>query len=134
MTIAKNAAHACHPSQAHAWYLGLRPRAALVGRTVPVAAGPDGLAVGVVAVAVDGDAGAGAAHASDGLGWADNNALVAGGGVDAADKRHLAVGVELALGQGVIVVVIDDADGEVVVWEPCQSPALRTGTVVETYW
>lgn len=95
--------------------LDVVPRAALVGGTVPVAAGAEILVIGVIAVAVDANACAGAAHAGDGLGGADEDALVTGGGGDAADERDRAVGVELALRLSVKVIVVDDADGEVVV-------------------
>lgn len=41
--------------------------------------------------------------------------LAAVGSVDALDERLLAVGLEGALLEGVVVVCVDDGDGEVVV-------------------
>jgi hypothetical protein len=87
------------------------PGAALVGSAEAVAARAHVLPVNV-AVAVGRDALAEATHAADGLGRADDEVLVAIRGVDALDNGLGAVSVELALREGVVVVGVDDVDGD----------------------
>jgi len=93
----------------------LDPRPALIGRTESVAARPEILAV-PEAVAVRGNADAGAAHARDGLRGPDDDLAETLRG-DSADQGLLAGGVEGALVLGVVVGGVDYVDGDVVVWE-----------------
>lgn len=91
------------------------PRTALVGSAVPVAAGRDKLAVDVVAVAVDADAEAVAADGRDGLRRTHED-LLAARRRDGVDQLLVAGRVELAVGDGVVVVVVDDAHRDVIVY------------------
>jgi hypothetical protein len=89
------------------------PGTTLVGCAETVAAGAYVLAV-FVAIAVSADAHALAAHAADGLGRTDDDALDAVV-ADAEGQRPVAVGLELALVEGVVVGGVDDVDGYVAV-------------------
>ena len=94
---------------------GVDPRAALIRGAEPVAAGPDVLAVVVIAVAVGSDAETETAHARDGLRRADEDVLLTGR-IDAAGQGLVAGSVEGALVLGVVVRRVDNADSDVVVF------------------
>lgn len=107
--------HPCHPKSSSSSLERADPRTTFIRSAVAIAAGPDKLAIDVVAVAVDAHAHAQAAHSSNGLRRAHED-LLEPLGRDAAHHGLWTVRVKGALRLGVVVGGIDDAHGDVVVF------------------